>query len=263
MWWGTLVYRRGHRRVGSAESRRRTHSGSARARRRHGGTAWSRSHVRREPQLFSQWRLVGHGELDQARAILEALRPQPQRAGKRARRQLDGSLGRLEWFAGKWELALDHVRQSEEYSDSMRHHRSFMGRIRALAEADLGSAEAARASAAIGLEAAEEMSDREFVSSFSACSAASSSCSEMSRQRWGTSATFPDSSCPLDRGSHCPDLGRRYRGADRRRGARFRPWLLDAYEANAHRVGSPWAAPARCAAGASSPPPKVTGQRRS
>ncbi len=194
------------------------------------------------PTVSLSRRLVGHGELDQARAILEPARAAAATRGdERLRRQLDGSLGRLEWFAGKWELALDHVRQSEEYSDSMRHHRSFTGRLRALAEADLGSAEAARASAAIGLEAAEEMSDREFEIlilgvlgrlelMLGDVEAALGYLRDLPGQLLSTG--YEDPTVPI----WADAIEALIAGGelDSARG------VLDAYEASAHRVGSPW-----------------------
>ena len=46
------------------------------------------------------------------------------RGDDRLRRQLDVSLGRLEWLAGKWQRALDHVDQSEDYADWMDRHQA-------------------------------------------------------------------------------------------------------------------------------------------
>jgi DNA-binding CsgD family transcriptional regulator len=116
------------------------------------------------PSVSLSRRLVGLGELDRARAILEKARAAVATRGEeRVRRQMDGSLGRLEWFAGNWQLALDHIDQSETYEWlPMRHHHGYTGRLRALAAADLGLVEQARASAAAALAGAEEMSDREW-----------------------------------------------------------------------------------------------------
>jgi DNA-binding CsgD family transcriptional regulator len=117
------------------------------------------------PSMSLCRRLVGLGELDRARAILEQTRTAAATRGdERLRRQVDGNLGRLEWFAGNWQLALDHVNLSDDFPEGQpfRHHRGYTGRLRALAEADLGLVEQARASAAVALEGAEEMSDREW-----------------------------------------------------------------------------------------------------
>jgi DNA-binding CsgD family transcriptional regulator len=117
------------------------------------------------PSIALSRRLVGLGELDRARAILEKAREAfATRGEERAQRQIDGNLGRLEWFAGNWQLALDHIDQSEAFYEwmPMRHHRGQTGRLRALAEADLGLVDQARASAAAALASAEEMSDREW-----------------------------------------------------------------------------------------------------
>jgi DNA-binding CsgD family transcriptional regulator len=115
------------------------------------------------PSVSLSRRLVGFGELDRARAILERARAAAATRGdERFRRQIDGSLGRLEWFAGNWQLALDYINVADDFFESMRHHRGHTGRLRALAEADLGLDEQARASAAVALAAADEMSDREW-----------------------------------------------------------------------------------------------------
>jgi DNA-binding CsgD family transcriptional regulator len=117
------------------------------------------------PSISLSRRLVSLGELDRARSILERMRAAAAARGdERLRRQIDGSLGRLEWFAGNWQLALDHLTLSDDPDEVMplRHHRGHTGRLRALAETDLGLVEQARASAAVAQAAAEEMSDREW-----------------------------------------------------------------------------------------------------
>ena len=105
------------------------------------------------PTISLTRRLLGLGELDRARAILARARAAAAiRGDDRLRRYLDGSLGRLEWFAGNWQAAIDHLNLSDDSADWMRlrHHRGHTGRLRALAEADLGLVEQARTSAADG-----------------------------------------------------------------------------------------------------------------
>ena len=123
----------------------------------------------------------------------------------------------------------------------MRHHRSFTGRLRALAEADLGSAEAARASAAMGLEAAEEMSDREFEIlilgvlgrlelMLGDVEAALGYLRDLPGQLLSTGYEDPTAPIWADAIEALIAGGE----LDAARG------VLDAYEASAHRVGSPW-----------------------
>ena len=66
--------------------------------------------------------------------------------------------------SGNRKPAIDHLNLSDDSADWMglRHHRGYTGRLRALAEADLGLVEQARSSAAVALAGAEEMSDREW-----------------------------------------------------------------------------------------------------
>ena len=104
------------------------------------------------------------GQLALARAMLVSARAAAAMRGRSTPPPLDGVLGRLEWFAGNWKPAIDHLNLSDDSADWMglRHHRGYTGRLRALAEADLGLVEQARSSAAVALAGAEEMSDREW-----------------------------------------------------------------------------------------------------
>jgi DNA-binding CsgD family transcriptional regulator len=117
------------------------------------------------PSASLSRRLAGLGELDRARAILARMdETAAARGDERTRSQIAGNLARLEWFAGNWQIALDHVAVAMELTTLAlsRHHRAFTGRLRALAEADLGLVEQARASAAEALETAEAMGDQEW-----------------------------------------------------------------------------------------------------
>jgi DNA-binding CsgD family transcriptional regulator len=110
-------------------------------------------------------RLVGMGELDRARVILEAVGARATARGdERLRAQVPGSLARIEWFAGNWELALDRAIEAHDSHESMLHQHEvgLTGRLRALTEADLGLVEQARASAMEALATSEAMSDREW-----------------------------------------------------------------------------------------------------
>ena len=61
----------------------------------------------------------------------------------------------LEWLAGRWQQALDHAAAAQELSEQrFRSYRAWVGRAKALIEADLGLVEQARASAEEGLASA-------------------------------------------------------------------------------------------------------------
>jgi DNA-binding CsgD family transcriptional regulator len=116
------------------------------------------------PSVSLSRRLVGLGELGRARALLESV------AAKAAARGDDwlpglvtGSLARLEWYAGNLRLALDHAAAAQELQEGMsRHGKPNAGRLRALAEADLGLVEQSRASAAEALATSEALADVEW-----------------------------------------------------------------------------------------------------
>jgi DNA-binding CsgD family transcriptional regulator len=110
-------------------------------------------------------RLVGLGKLDEARSILGRMdETAATRGDERTRSQVAGSLARLEWFAGNWQIALERVAMAVELTTAAlsRHNRAFTGRLRALAEADLGLVEQARAAAAEAVETAEAIGDQEW-----------------------------------------------------------------------------------------------------
>ena len=77
------------------------------------------------------------------------------------RAQVRAAHARIEWFAGNWQLALDLSNEAHELHPRIQHEIGFIVRLRALAEADLGLVERARASAEQARTTAEEMSDRE------------------------------------------------------------------------------------------------------
>ena len=117
------------------------------------------------PSAALSRRLMGLGELDRARAILEKMGERAAARGDdRSRSQIAGSCARLEWYAGNFPLALDRVELAVELTTRAlsRHHKAFTGLLQALAEADLGLVEQARASAAVALATSEAMSDREW-----------------------------------------------------------------------------------------------------
>ena len=115
------------------------------------------------PSVSLSRRLAGQGDLDRARALLEEIETKAAARGdERLRAQARGARARIEWFAGNWQLALDFATEAHELHDRIQHEVGQHVRLRALAEADLGLVEQARASAEAALAVAEEMSDREW-----------------------------------------------------------------------------------------------------
>ena len=105
--------------------------------------------------------LMGVGELDQARAILEELEANAAARGDDGtRRQVLWRLSQLEWLAGRWERALSHAAVAHELEGQAQDRRTagMLGRARALIEADLGLVEEARLSAEAGVAGARAMS---------------------------------------------------------------------------------------------------------
>ena len=204
------------------------------------------------PTISLTRRLLGLGELDRARAILARARAAAAiRGDDRLRRYLDGSLGRLEWFAGNWQAAIDHLNLSDDSADWMelRHHRGHTGRLRALAEADLGLVEQARTSAAAALAGAEEMSDREWKIlilgvlgrlelMLGDVEAALGYLRELPAQLLSTG--YEDPTAPL----WADAIEALIAGGELETARNY----LDAHETSAQRVGSPWgrASAARC-----------------
>lgn len=117
------------------------------------------------PSVALSRRLLGEGDLDQARAILERLDGLAAARGDQLFGGLvAGSLARLEWFAGNLQTALDRVSLAADLLEQSNpgHVRTYTGRLRALAEVDRGLVEQARATAADALAVSEVMSDREW-----------------------------------------------------------------------------------------------------
>ena len=100
------------------------------------------------PSVSLSRRLAGQGDLDRARALLEEIETKAATRGdERLRAQAHGARSRIEWFAGNWQLALDLAIKAHELHDRIQHDVGQHVRLRALAEADLGLVEQARASA--------------------------------------------------------------------------------------------------------------------
>ena len=100
------------------------------------------------PSVSLSRRLAGQGNLDRARALLEEIETNAAARGdERLRAQAHAARARIEWFAGNWQLALDLATEAYELHDRIQHEVGLIVRLRALAEADLGLVEQARASA--------------------------------------------------------------------------------------------------------------------
>ncbi len=94
-------------------------------------------------------RLMRFGETDRARVIFERLEAQAASRGDEVTRVMVlWSLTALEWLAGRWSLALEHAAAAYELTEQTQHAhaRHWVGRAKALLEADLGLVEQARAS---------------------------------------------------------------------------------------------------------------------
>jgi DNA-binding CsgD family transcriptional regulator len=204
------------------------------------------------PSAALSRRLIGQGELDRAREVLERLDDLAATRGDHQFRGIvAGSLGRLEWFAGNWQDALDRVALAAELHEQAqsRHVGAYTGRLRALGEVDLGLVEQGRASASEALVMAEAMSDREWTIlirgvlgrlelSLGDVEAAVGYLRELPGQL--LSMGYNDPTAPL-----WADTIEALVAANELEQARA---VLESYEASAGRLGSPWVAAvgARC-----------------
>jgi DNA-binding CsgD family transcriptional regulator len=94
------------------------------------------------------------GEIDRPRMALQSLEAQAAARGdEHSRVMMLWTLAMLEWTAGGWEQALRHCRAAHELTEQTQypHALAWVGRVKALVEADLGLVEEARASIAEGL----------------------------------------------------------------------------------------------------------------
>lgn len=102
------------------------------------------------------------GNLEESRFLLEELASAAtERGDERTHAQTLGSLALVEWFAGRWNIALAHAREAYESMEQTGegHGAGASGRTQALIEADLGLVDRARARAEEGVAASREMSD--------------------------------------------------------------------------------------------------------
>lgn len=94
------------------------------------------------------------GETERSRAVLEALETKAAvRGDEHSRVMLLWTLAMLEWSAGRWPQALGHCTAAYELTEQSQypHALAWVGRIKALVEADLGLVDEARSSIADGL----------------------------------------------------------------------------------------------------------------
>jgi ATP/maltotriose-dependent transcriptional regulator MalT len=101
------------------------------------------------PSYVLARRLVRHGETEQARAILELLETKAASRGDEITRVMVlWPLSALEWLAGRWTRALEHATAAHELTEQTQHSHAqhWVGRAKALLEADLGLVDDAHAS---------------------------------------------------------------------------------------------------------------------
>jgi ATP/maltotriose-dependent transcriptional regulator MalT len=117
------------------------------------------------PRWLLARRLLRQGEVERARAILEECERTALARGDEGARGLVGwHLALLEWLTGRWPQALDRAIAAHELAEvNQLGNLLFVGRVKALIEADLGLIEEARASAEEGLAVAEATSNEAFV----------------------------------------------------------------------------------------------------
>ncbi len=111
--------------------------------------------------------LMRLGEVERPRAIFEELEAMAvARGDEDTRVLLLWALGTLEWLAGRWQRALAHAAAAHELGEQtqIRYTRAFVGRVKAVIEADLGLVEQARVSAQEGLAFARALSSESWTS---------------------------------------------------------------------------------------------------
>ena len=110
-------------------------------------------------------RLICLNELSRARSVIEGVEARAAAVGDDGTRgHLLFHLVMLEWFAGRWEVALERAETALELADQMRDEqfRSMVLCGKAIAEAHLGRVESARAAAEEGAAIAVSVADGVF-----------------------------------------------------------------------------------------------------
>jgi DNA-binding CsgD family transcriptional regulator len=96
------------------------------------------------------------GELEPARDVLRELETRAAARGDEySRVMILWPLSMLEWLAGRWRRSLEYSQAAYELGPQHIHGRVWIGRMKALIEADLGLVDEARASAEEGLAFAQ------------------------------------------------------------------------------------------------------------
>ena len=102
------------------------------------------------PRYALARRLMRLGEIDRTRTILEEMETRAlERGDEGSGAMILWPLAMLEWLAGRWQRALEHSAAAYELTVQTQHPhaRFWVGRAKALIEADLGLVDEARASA--------------------------------------------------------------------------------------------------------------------
>jgi DNA-binding CsgD family transcriptional regulator len=118
------------------------------------------------PRYVLARRLMRLGETDRVSTILEQMEAQALERGDEISRVMAlWPLALVEWLAGRWRRALEHSTAAYELTEQTQHQHAltWIGRAKALVEADLGLVEAARASAEEGLMFSADSSAELFV----------------------------------------------------------------------------------------------------
>ena len=105
-------------------------------------------------------RLMRFGETDRARSIFEGVESDAASRGDEITRVMAlWSLTLVEWMAGRWSIALERAGAAYELTEQTQHAhaRHWVGRAKALLEADLGLVEEARASIEEVMTLADDM----------------------------------------------------------------------------------------------------------
>jgi DNA-binding CsgD family transcriptional regulator len=120
--------------------------------------------IEESPRYSLARRLARLGEIDEARALFEDIEAKASDRGDEGSRVMTlWPLSMLEWLGGDWQRALALASSAYELTEQTQHPRgrAWVGRAKALIEADLGRVEEARTSAAEGLAFCQE-SRKEF-----------------------------------------------------------------------------------------------------
>ena len=204
------------------------------------------------PRYMLARRLTRLGEIERARGIWEELESDAlERGDEGSRLILLWQLSMLEWLAGRWGQALEQATAAYELTEQTQHGHAWtwVGRAKALIEADLGLVEQARLSAEEGL-ARSESTSREYYTlvtlgvlgrlelALGNLQAAGEHLRELPGRLLAGGISDPAEPLWSDAIETLVALGETEQARA----------YLERYEANAKRLGSPWAlaAAARC-----------------